>query len=107
MWLPDVIYLKLILNLLLIGLGVWLIERDLGESIEEPGNLIAMFSAGTFFVIFNLGYLWLSGDTNVRSYALLIEIGVRGQLIVMGYAVFLVVLVGLVKKLIRVLGNDA
>jgi hypothetical protein len=106
-WPPDVIYIKLLLNLLLIGLGVWLVVWWFEESIEGSRNLVALFVTGAIFVVGGVGFPWLIGDTNTRRYLLLIEIGIDGQLIVMGYALLVAGLIGLGKKKLRSFSDDA
>lgn len=107
MWPPDVAYIKLLLNLSLIGLCIWFVEWRFEESIEEPRELVALFSAGAIFVVSGVGFLWLIGDTNTRSYLLLLEIGINGLWIVTGYSLFVLGLIGLGKRKFRSFSDDA
>lgn len=100
-WPPDVAYIRLLLNLgvmgLAVGYAVWWSE----ESIEESRDLVALFVAGPILVAAGVGFLRLVGETDIRGYVLLLEIGLKGTLILVGYSLILVGLVGLGRKAFR------
>jgi hypothetical protein len=99
--LPDVVYVKLLLNLSILGLVVWVGLRTLGKSIGEISTVIALLSVGALFVIAGVGYLWASDEASLRNYLLLLEIGVSGQLIDMGYSLVVMGLFGLGSNALR------
>jgi hypothetical protein len=106
-WPPDVSYIKLVLNLLLIGLCVWLMVWGAKESIAKSRNLVALFGIGAVFVVGGVGFLWLMGNTNTPSYLLLLEIGIDGAFIVMGYSLLMAALIGLGKRTFHRSDSDA
>lgn len=100
-WPPDVAYIKLLLNLGVVGLGVCYAVRWSGESIEESRDLVALFVAGAVFVAGGVGFLRLLGETDIRGYLLLLEIDMKGALILIGYGLLVVGLIELGKTAFR------
>jgi hypothetical protein len=106
-WPPDVAYIKLLLNLGVMGLGVGYAVWWSEGSLDESRDLVALFVVGAVLVAGGVGFLWLVGEPDIRGYLLLLEVGMKGYLIVVGYSLVAVGLVELGRKTFRRSSDDA
>lgn len=108
MWLPDVAVFKILINLGVIALGVWALQREIGDSLEEErGLILLLIVVGTIILIAGVAFHWLRGVPNVREHILLVEIRILDIPIMIGYTMIAIGLLGIVKKYLQRNPDDA
>ena len=107
MWPPDVEYLKLLINGLILGLCTWLGVRIYGKELQKTKQIISLFFLAPLFLSTGALYRWLWGNMDIWAVVLLLEITPGMAFIGLGYVMLVLGIIGVIKKLFRTSEDDA
>lgn len=107
MWPPDVEYLKLLINGLILGLCTWLGVHIYGKELQKTKHIISLFLLAPVFLSTGALYLWLWGRADIWAIVLLLEITPGMAILGVGYVMLVLGVIGVIKKLFRTSQDDA